>query len=53
MEKWRCTVCDYIYDPAIGDPDNDVAPGRKFEDIPDTWVCPDCGVPKSDFEKIE
>lgn len=53
MEKWKCTVCDYIYDPAVGDPINDVAPGTKFEDIPEDWVCPDCGVPKSEFEKIE
>ncbi|HKL86999.1 MAG TPA: rubredoxin [Treponemataceae bacterium] len=53
MEQWRCTVCDYIYDPVIGDPDNDVAPGTKFEDIPESWICPVCGVPKSDFEKIE
>jgi rubredoxin len=53
MEKWKCTVCDYIYDPDLGDPDNDVAPGTKFEDIPDSWVCPQCGAPKSDFVKID
>lgn len=51
MEKYICTVCGYIYDEAVGDPDNGVAPGTKFEDIPDDWVCPLCGVPKSDFEK--
>lgn len=51
MEKYICTVCGYIYDEAAGDPDNGVAPGTKFEDIPDDWVCPLCGVPKSDFEK--
>jgi rubredoxin len=53
MDKWICTVCGYIYDPVIGDPDNGILPGTKFEDIPDTWVCPVCGVPKSDFEKVE
>jgi len=52
MEKWRCTVCGYIYDPKNDDPDNGISPGTKFEDIPDTWVCPECGVPKSDFEKV-
>lgn len=39
MEKYICTVCGYIYDEAAGDPDNGVAPGTKFEDIPDDWVC--------------
>jgi len=52
MEKWRCTVCGYIYDPKNGDPNNGVAPGTEFRDIPDSWVCPECGVPKSDFEEI-
>ena len=51
MEKYVGTVCGYIYDEAEGDPDNGVAPGTKFDDIPDEWVCPLCGVPKSDFEK--
>lgn len=51
MEKYICTVCGYIYDEAEGDPDNGVAPGTKFDDIPEDWVCPLCGVPKSDFEK--
>jgi len=53
MEKWRCTVCGYIYDPTIGDPDNGIAPGTDFKDIPESWVCPECGVPKSNFEKAE
>ncbi|MBN1038357.1 rubredoxin [Clostridium botulinum] len=51
MEKYVCTVCGYIYDEAVGDPDNGVASGTKFRDIPENWVCPLCGVPKSDFEK--
>jgi rubredoxin len=53
MDKWECTVCGYIYDPEIGDPDNDVAPGTPFEALSDDWVCPDCGVGKDMFEKIE
>jgi rubredoxin len=52
MEKWECLVCGYIYDQARGDPDNGVAPGTKFEDIPDSWVCPECGVTKDNFKKI-
>ena len=52
MDKWRCLACSYIYDPVQGDPDNGVSPGTKFEDIPEDWVCPVCGVPKTQFEKI-
>jgi hydroxylamine reductase len=52
MPKWKCTACDYVYDPEKGDPDNAVAPGTKFEDIPDTWVCPECGASKDQFEKL-
>lgn len=52
MENYVCTVCGYIYDPAIGDPDSGHAPGTSFEDLADDWVCPECGVPKSDFEMI-
>jgi flavin reductase (DIM6/NTAB) family NADH-FMN oxidoreductase RutF/rubredoxin len=51
MKKYRCTVCGYIYDPAIGDPDGGIAPGTPFEKIPDNWVCPVCGVDKSKFEE--
>lgn len=53
MEKYICIVCGYVYDEAVGDPDNGVEPGTKFEDIPDDWVCPLCGVTKTDFEKQE
>jgi rubredoxin len=42
----------YIYDPAKGDPENGVLEGTSFEDLPDDWVCPVCGVPKTQFEKI-
>lgn len=52
MAKYRCTVCEYIYDPEKGDPDNGIKPGIAFEHLPDTWVCPECGVGKDMFEKI-
>ena len=53
MDKYICTVCDWVYDPEIGDPEHGIAPGTKFEDIPDDWGCPLCGVGKEDFEKID
>ena len=52
MEKWKCTVCGYIYDPAAGDPDAGIAPGTAFEDLPRDWVCPECGADKSVFEMV-
>jgi rubredoxin len=52
MDKYKCTVCGYVYDPAKGDPDSGVAPGTKFEDLPADWVCPECGVTKDNFEKV-
>ncbi len=52
MAKYKCTVCGYIYDPELGDPDNGVKPGTPFEGLPDNWSCPVCGAPKSDFEKL-
>ncbi|GAA0718493.1 rubredoxin [Clostridium malenominatum] len=51
MDKYVCTVCGYVYDPAIGDPDNGVAAGTSFEAVQGDWVCPLCGVGKEDFEK--
>lgn len=53
MQKWVCQVCGYVYDPAVGDPANGVKPGTAFEDIPEDWVCPECGVGKDQFEKTE
>ena len=53
MKKYICTACDYIYDPAIGDPDSGIKPGTAFKDLPDDWECPDCGVSKEDFEPLE
>ena len=54
-DMWRCPTpnCGYIYDPAQGDPDNGVAPGTSFEDLPADWECPLCGVGKDDFEPTE
>lgn len=51
MEKWECEVCGYVYDEAQGDAEHGIAPGTKFEDIPDDWVCPVCGVGKDQFKK--
>ncbi len=51
-QKWICEVCDYIYDPQQGDPDQGVQPGTPFEDLPDDWTCPDCGVGKDDFRPL-
>ncbi len=51
MDKYVCTICGYIYDPAQGDPASGVKPGTAFESLPDSWVCPVCGAPKSAFEK--
>jgi len=50
MQKWRCILCNYVYDPAVGDPENGVEPGTPFESIPDDWVCPLCGAGKDEFE---
>jgi rubredoxin len=52
MEKWECTACGYIYDPERGDPDNGIDPGTSFEDLPEDWVCPQCGVSKEFFQKM-
>ncbi|MBR1634161.1 MAG: rubredoxin [Lachnospiraceae bacterium] len=52
MDKYECP-CGYVYDPAVGDPDNGIAPGTAFEDIPDDWVCPTCSLGKDVFTKVE
>lgn len=52
MKKWECTVCGYVYEPDVGDPSQGVVPGTTFEDLPDDWVCPECGVGKDMFEVI-
>jgi rubredoxin/flavin reductase (DIM6/NTAB) family NADH-FMN oxidoreductase RutF len=53
MKKYKCLMCSYIYDPAVGDPDNDIKAGTAFEDLPDDWVCPECGAAKDEFEPVE
>ena len=53
MARYKCTVCGYIYDPEEGDPDSGINPGTPFEEIPEDWVCPLCGVSKDMFEKFE
>ena len=52
MKKYVCKICGYIYDPAVGDSAGNIPPGTSFESLPDTWVCPVCGVPKDQFEEV-
>jgi rubredoxin len=52
VKKWECQVCGYVYDPAKGDPDGGIKPGTAFEDLPDGWVCPNCGAAKDMFEPL-
>ena len=52
-QKYICTVCEYIYDPAIGDPNSGIPPRTPFKELPEDWECPDCGVSKEDFEPYE
>jgi rubredoxin len=52
MQKWECSVCGYIYDPEIGDPDSGIEPGTSFENLPADWVCPDCGASKEEFDAL-
>ena len=53
MKKYICDVCGYIYDPAKGDPENDIPPGTAFEKLPAGWTCPECGVPKTQFTALD
>jgi rubredoxin len=53
VQKWICIPCGYIYDPAEGDPDSGIPAGTAFEDLPDDWECPICGVGKDEFEPEE
>ena len=52
MDSWQCSLCPYVYDPQLGDPDNGVEPGTAFEDLPADWVCPECGADKEFFELV-
>ncbi len=53
MAKYQCIVCGYIYDPAKGDPDGGISAGTPFGELPEDWVCPECGASKEEFEKVE
>jgi len=53
MKKYMCLICGWIYDEALGSPDEGIAPGTKWEDVPSNWTCPECGARKEDFEMIE
>jgi flavin reductase (DIM6/NTAB) family NADH-FMN oxidoreductase RutF/rubredoxin len=53
MKKYKCLICGYIYDPAAGDPENGVEAGTAFENLPDDWVCPECGAGKDEFEPVD
>ena len=50
MQRYRCKICGYIYDPALGDPDGGIKPGTSFEQLPADWLCPICGADKTEFE---
>lgn len=53
MKKYVCTACHYVYDPEVGDPDNGIAPGTSFEELPEDYACPLCGLGKDVFEAEE
>ena len=53
MSSYECISCGYIYDPSEGDAFAGIKPGTAFEDLPDDWLCPDCGLGKDEFEKID
>lgn len=53
MRTWMCLICGWIYDEAAGYPEDGIAPGTRWEDVPPNWVCPECGARKEDFELIE
>lgn len=52
-EKWMCLVCGFIYDEAAGLPNDGIAPGTRWEELPPDWVCPECQAPKEDFAKVQ
>ncbi len=53
MDKYVCMVCGYVYDPEKGDLASGIAPGIAFESLPEDWTCPECGVGKEQFEKMQ
>lgn len=52
MKKYKCKLCGYIYNPEEGEPKSNIAPGTPFEEIPNNWKCPSCGLPKSKFIEV-
>ncbi|MFL5348155.1 MAG: rubredoxin [Hyalangium sp.] len=52
-QRYRCLICSHVYDPEEGDPASGIPPGTAFEELPDTWICPDCGATKQDFEPLD
>ena len=52
LAKYKCALCGYVYDPAVGDPDGGIEPNTPFESLPDDWVCPVCGAGKDQFEEV-
>ena len=52
-QTWQCRTCGYLYDEAAGDPMEGLAPGTRWRDLPDSWICPLCGTPKADFDMVE
>lgn len=52
-KSWMCIVCGFVYHEAEGRPEEGIPPGTRWEDVPDTWICPDCGATKDDFEMVE
>ncbi|MBS35833.1 MAG: rubredoxin [Thiotrichales bacterium] len=53
MKSYMCVICGFVYEEADGVPDEDIAPGTAWDDVPEAWVCPDCGARKEDFEMVE
>jgi len=53
MQKYVCDVCGWVYDPRMGDPENGIAAGTPFDEVPDDWVCPECGADKTQFSPQE
>ena len=53
MKAYMCLICGFVYDEDLGDPDSGIAPGTRWDDIPLSWRCPDCGAGKEDFEMVE
>ena len=53
MKKYMCLICGFIYDEAVGAPDEGIPAGTRWEDVPPNWTCPECGARKEDFEMIE